>query len=142
MINSQNILLQLRSIVINVSFSGWSAHPQQQRVRDGESPQRRVVLKMQKMGVGSSTWRLLIVSQNPLEWLSKATKQSTNGQKSFSATVVISKFNLVSFCRNEKAAMKCTLDNFMMTCRILGCFYLFIVVIVTLSTTRAILPRK
>jgi len=25
---------------------------------------------MQKMGVGSSTWRLLIVSQNPLEWLS------------------------------------------------------------------------
>merc|ERR1711971_491262 len=47
-----------------------------------------------------------------------ATKQSTNGQKSFSATVVISKFNLVSFCSNT---MKCTLDNFMTTCKILGC---------------------
>ena len=95
-----NRLLQLRSLAINVSFPGWSAHPQQQRVRDGEPPQRRVVLKMQKMGVGSSTWRLLIVSQNPLEWLSSNKAKHKNGQKSFSATVVISKFNLVSFCRN------------------------------------------
>jgi len=31
----------------------------------------------------------------------------------------------------KKEHMKCTLDNFMKTCRILGCFYLFIVVIVT-----------
>ena len=41
----------------------------------------------------------------------------------------------------EKATMKCTLDNFMMTCRILGCFYLFIVVIVT-YTTAVILPSN
>ena len=135
---SPNRLLQLRSIAINVSFSGWSAHPQQQRVRDGESPQRRVVLKMQKMGVGSSTWRLLIVSQNPLEWLSS--KQS-KAQMAKRVSVQRLWYQNSIWLVFEKATMKCTLDNFMMTCRILGCFYLFIVVIVT-YTTAVILPSN
>ena len=67
-----------------------------------------------------------------------ATELSTNGQRVSVQRLWYQNSIWLVF---EKAKMKCTLDNFMMTCRILGCFYLFIVVIVT-YTTAVILPSN
>ena len=67
-------------------------------------------------------------SPNPPEWLS-SNRAKHKWPKEFQCNGCDIRIQFGQFLK--KATMKCTLDNFMMTCRILGCFYLFIVVIVT-----------